>query len=247
MSRGQRTEQDGDRCHHTAAEGEGDATGCVGTVGRFEGNVEIECVEDPSSKQKRRQDWQESRNAARVAAFTLAAALSTIGGLPRSLAGLHPALWAPHRQLHALRGWAYQRPTLVRAAVNTGGFWAASGGVSAIGKVSPRGRAGAAEAVFCGGVHTLLCDDVGAADIWILLLLFGDICSWLLPEVVCGLLVAESEACSKQIRVQHQTSPDQPVTPHSAQPATNNLNHWVEIPPEEFLPSVHPFQWTQAL
>lgn len=88
MSKRQRTEQDGDRCHHAAAEGEGDATGCVGTVGRFDGDVEIERVEDPRSKQKRSQDRQESRDAARAAALTPAAALSTIGGL----AGLRPAL-----------------------------------------------------------------------------------------------------------------------------------------------------------
>lgn len=87
-----RTEQDGDRSHHTAAEGEDDATGCVGTVGRSDGDVEIECVEDPSSTQKRSQDRHESGNAARVAAFTLAAALSTLRGLLGSLAGLRPAL-----------------------------------------------------------------------------------------------------------------------------------------------------------
>lgn len=200
-----RTEQDGDWSHHTAAEGEDDATGCVGTVGRSDGDVEIECVEDPSSAQKRSQDRQESGNAARVAAFTLAAALSTLRGLLGSLAGLRPALWPPHRQLHALRGRAYQRSTLVRGAVNTGGFWAASCGVQAVGKASLRGCSGAADTVFCGGVRTLRCGDVGAADILIPLLLFGDICSWLLREVVCGLLMAESKACSKQIRIQHQT------------------------------------------
>lgn len=200
-----RTEQDGDRSHNTAAEGEDDATGCVGTVGRSDGDVEIECVEDPSSTQKRSQDRQESRNAARVAAFTLAAAMSTLRGLLGSLVGLHPALWAPHRQLHALRGRAYQRSTLVCGAVNTGGFWAASCGIQAVGKASLRGCGGAAEAVFCGGVRTLRSGDVGAADIFIPPLLFGDICSWLLWEVVCGLLMAESKACSKQIRIKHQT------------------------------------------
>lgn len=197
------TEQDGDRSHHAAAEGEGDATGRVGTVGRFDGDVEIERVEDPSSTQKRRQHRQESRNAARVAASTLAAALSTppLG----SLAGLHPALRAPHRQLHALRGRAYERSTLVQGAVHTGGFWAAPCGVQAVGKASLGGGGGAAEAVLGGGLHTLRCADVGAADVLISLLLFGDLCSRLLREVVCGLLMAESKACSKQIRTQPQT------------------------------------------
>lgn len=195
-----RTEQDGDRCHHAAAEGEGDATGCVGTLGWFDGNVEIERVEDPSSTQKRRQDRQESRNAPRAAALTLAAALSTIRGLLCGLEGLHPALRAPHHQLHALRGRAYQRSTLVHGAVHSGGFWAASCGVYAVGKVSVRGRGGAADAVFCGGVHILPCDDVGTGAILILLLLFRDICSWRLWEAVCGLMITGSRACWNQIR-----------------------------------------------
>lgn len=233
----QRTEQDGDRCHHTAAEGEGDATGCVGTVGRFDGDVEIEGVEDPGGKQKRSQDREESRNAARETALTPAAALSTLGGLLRSLAGLHPALRAPRRQLHALQGRANQRSALVHRAVNTGGLWAASCSLQAIGKVSLRGRGGAADAAFCGGgVRTLLCNDVRAADMLILLLLFGHICSGLLREVVCGPLLAESKACSNQIRGQHQAHPGQPVIPHSTQTTTDNLNNWAEIPLVEFLP-----------
>lgn len=51
-----RTEQDGDGCHHTAAEGENDAAGYVGAVGGFNGDVEIECIEDPGGTQERGQD-----------------------------------------------------------------------------------------------------------------------------------------------------------------------------------------------
>lgn len=69
-----RTNQDGEGCHNTAAEGENDATRYVGAVGRFNGNVEIECIEDPSRTQKRGQDGEEGGNSSAVTAFTLAAA-----------------------------------------------------------------------------------------------------------------------------------------------------------------------------
>lgn len=51
-----RTEQDGDGCHHAAAEGENDAAGSVGAVGGFNGDVEIECIEDPGCTQERGKD-----------------------------------------------------------------------------------------------------------------------------------------------------------------------------------------------
>lgn len=52
----QRTEQDGDGCHHAAAEGEKDAAGYVGAVWGSDGDIEIECIEDPGRTQKRGQD-----------------------------------------------------------------------------------------------------------------------------------------------------------------------------------------------
>lgn len=51
-----RTEQDGDGCHHTAAEGEDDTAGHVGAVGGFNGDIEIECIQDPGRTEKRGQD-----------------------------------------------------------------------------------------------------------------------------------------------------------------------------------------------
>lgn len=39
-----RTEQDGDGCHHAAAQDENDAAGCVWAVGGFNWDVEIECI-----------------------------------------------------------------------------------------------------------------------------------------------------------------------------------------------------------
>lgn len=51
-----RTEQDWDGCHHTEAKGENDAAGSVGAVGGFNGDIEIECIEDPGCTQKRGQD-----------------------------------------------------------------------------------------------------------------------------------------------------------------------------------------------
>lgn len=51
-----RTKQDGDGCHHTAAEGENDAAGCVGAVGGFNGDMEIECIQDPGCTEKGGED-----------------------------------------------------------------------------------------------------------------------------------------------------------------------------------------------
>lgn len=88
-----RTEKDGDGCHHTAAEGENNTASNIGAVGGFNGDIEIECIEDPGCAQKRGQDREESGNSATLAAFTLAAAAAApICSLLCSLASLSPPL-----------------------------------------------------------------------------------------------------------------------------------------------------------
>lgn len=195
-----RTEQDGDGCHHAAAEGENNAAGCVRAVWGFNGDIEIECIEDPDCTQQRGQGREKSGNSAALTAFTLAAAAaasSPIRSPRRGFTSLCLLLWTPHSQLHALWRRAYQRSPLVHGAVQIGGFWTPSRCVCAVGNVSLRGLGWTADAVFHGGIQIVRCDDRKGKSL-IQLPLVCLICSWLVREVVSGLLVAGSRACSEQ-------------------------------------------------
>lgn len=111
-----RTKQDWDGCHHTAAEGEHDASGWVGAIGWFDGDVEIESVENGSSAGQRGQDGEESGEPTALAAAAAAAAGSLLGDLHGRRARLPATLGAPHCQLHALQGRGYQgSPLLVNS------------------------------------------------------------------------------------------------------------------------------------
>lgn len=137
-----RTEQEWDGCHHAAAEGEHDASGRVGAVGWFDGDVEIESVEYGSSTKQRGQDGEESGEPTALAA----AARSLLGGLQGRRARLPATLGAPHGQLHALKGRGYQGSALlVGGRVQVGGFWTPPRCVGTIGDVS---RARTADLVF---------------------------------------------------------------------------------------------------
>lgn len=197
-----RTQQDGHGGHHAAAQREHDAAGRVGAVGRLDGDEEIECIQDPGRTQQRGQHGEEGGDSAALAAFALAAAAaarSRLGRLLGPLQSLSSPLGAPQRQLHALRRGPDQRPTLVGGAVQSGGSWTPSRRVCAVGNVSLRGRGWTADAVFRGSVQIARCDD-GSGNSLIQLPLLRLIRSRLLGEVVSGLLVAGSAACSKQSR-----------------------------------------------
>lgn len=192
------TEQDGDGCHHAAAQSENHAAGCVGAVRGSDGDVEIECIEDAGCTQERRQDREESLDpAARTALASAAAASSQIGGLICGLASVSPPLRAPHGQLHTLRRRTYQRSALVRCAVQIGGTRTPTQRICAVGKVSLGGQGWRADAVFSGGGQIVRCDG-GTGRSWTQLPLLRLSCAWLLLEVVAGLMVARSGACSKR-------------------------------------------------
>ena len=199
------TQQDGQRCHGAAAQREHQATGQVRTVRQSDGNVEIECIENPHRAEERGQDGAQGRDPAPAATQTAATA---VAWRPLALRRLHGALLTsprppqrvrvPHRQLHALWRRAYQRPTLIHSGVQIGGFWAPPRCVCAVGNVSLRGRSWKADAVFRHGVQVVRCDD-GTGKSLIQLPLLRLICSGLLWEVGGGgLLVAGSRACSNQ-------------------------------------------------
>lgn len=124
-------------------------------------------------------------------------ALTPVRSLLGCLASLSPALRAPHSQLHALWGRAYQRSTLVRGGVQIGGFWTPSWCVCAVGNFSLRGRGWRADTVFRVGFQVVRCDDWTGNSL-IQLRLLGLIRSRLVWEVASGLLVARSRACSNQ-------------------------------------------------
>lgn len=195
-----RTEQDGGGCHHATAQGENDTAGNVRAVGGFNGDIEIECIEEPSCTQKRSQHWEECKNSAALTASRPAAAtatLSSIWSLLWGLASLSLALWGPHGQLHAFRRWAYQRSTLVHRGVQIGRFWTPSRRVCAVGKPSLWAWGWRADAVFRGGVQIVCCDDrTGKRLIQLPLLCL--ICSRRFFEADDGLLEARSSACWNQ-------------------------------------------------
>ncbi|TNN37579.1 hypothetical protein EYF80_052252 [Liparis tanakae] len=134
--------KDGRGAGGAAAQGERHAARHVAAVGRSEGDVEVERVEQPGRAQQGGRRREGGGDAAAEAAGAAAAPRPPRLRLLRGPALLRPPpLRAPHRQLHALR--ANQRPALlVRGAVRVGGVLGAPpGGARAVGQVGvPRGR-----------------------------------------------------------------------------------------------------------